>query len=224
MNTSITIRPSTLQGGLDSQLDFILLDGSSSMKSKWWEMLGAIDVFVSGLKEARINTRIRLDTFSSCGLEVTSRDCPISEWKTFAEDPIGAEWGGTPLYDAIVIMGRNIRDLNPAKGATILIVTDGENTYNRFADLAQARAILEWLKDCGYNVIFFGCDFNNDSQARALGMTPSNTIGVQKTLLLEAAKSLAAKRAHNARTGADISFTEDERQQFGGFLSHSKGS
>jgi hypothetical protein len=71
-------------------------------------------------------------------------------------------------------------------------------------------------------VTFLGADFNNSSQAKLLGADASNSIGVQKHLLLEAGKALGKKRANNARYGNDISFTDDEKTTFGGLLAAPK--
>jgi len=220
---NIIIRPGALKS-LTSQLDFILLDGSGSMVSKWWPMLGAIDQYIAALRANVVDSHIRLDIFDSSDLQLTARDTRISEWQTFDLSPIGANFGGTPLYDAITIMGRNIRDLNPTKGCAVTIVTDGENGSNRFADLTQARAILDWLRAQGYTVTFMGCDFDNSTQARALGANAANSIGVRKEKLEEAMKLLAAKRARASREGGDINFSDDEKQKFGGYLSSNGGN
>jgi hypothetical protein len=220
--TNIIIRNTDLKA-LSSQLDFILLDGSGSMRPKWWDMLGAIDKYIAGLKAEMVDSHIRLDIFDDTALDLTARDVHISKWRTFDVDPIGAHFGGTPLYDAIVLMGRNIRDLNPTKGCAVTIVTDGENGHNKFADLPQAKGVLDWLRAQGFSVTFIGCDFDNTSQARMLGADAENSVGVRKELLGPAAASLAKKRAHYARTGEQVAFSEDERQKFGGYLSHTKG-
>lgn len=213
-------RPGAISTIAERQLDFILLDGSSSMKSKWWPMLGAIDQYIATLKTENVDSHCILHVFDTADLQVEHRNTPISGWRDFAEAPIGSYFGGTPLYDAIVIMGAKIRDLNPQHGATILIVTDGDETSSK-CSLAQARGVLDWLRAQNYNVIFFGCDFDNQRQARALGCTPSNSIGVRKEKLKEATKLLAAKRVQNSRSGQDINFSDDEKTKFGGYLGHS---
>jgi hypothetical protein len=208
---------------LNSQLDFILLDGSGSMQPKWWDMLAAIDTYVSTLRTNAVDSHLIMHIFDDSDLRLEGRNTHIRDWKPFDIDPVGAHFGGTPLYDAIVMMGATIRDLNPSACA-ITIVTDGENGHNNFATLEQATAVLDWLRAQGFQVTFIGCDFNNSRQARALGANDSNSIGVQKKLLSAAAKNYAEKRTAHARTGADISFTEGERQQFGGHLADMRGN
>lgn len=217
--TSITLRSSELEASGPTQFDFILLDGSGSMKEKWWSMLAAIDAYVDTLKARAVKTHIRLDIFDDHHLDLRGRDTDIAQWKNFVDQPLGANWGGTPLYDAIVIMGRSIRDINPA-ACSITIVTDGENGWNKFATLDQAKAVLDWLRALGFQVTFIGCDFDNDAQARALGANASNSIGVQKSKLIAAARSYGEKRAKHAHSGAAISFSDDEKEKFGGYLGH----
>ena len=218
MNT-LAIRTNNVSRLSTEQLDFILLDGSASMRGKWWEMLGAIDAYIAGLKTAHVKSHVLLHIFDNHDLKLVGRDTHIDQWKTFTEQGLGAHFGNTPLYDAIVIMGATIRDLNPKKCA-ITIVTDGDDTGNLFADLTQAKGVLDWLRAQGFTVTFIGCDFDNDRQARALGANASNSIGVRKELLTDAARRYAEKRAHNVRTGDEISFTQDEKTKFGGYLGH----
>lgn len=224
MNT-LTIRNNAVSKLSTEQLDMILLDGSGSMSDKWWPMLEAIDTYIAGLKAQQVQSHIVMDIFDTTDRQMNVRDTHIKDWKTFAEDPVGAHFSMTPLMDAIVLMGTKVRDLNPSKCA-VTIVTDGEDggkLDNKFADINQAKAVLDWLRAQGFTVTFIGCDFDNSRQARALGANESNSIGVRKELLLEAAKSYAAKRAHSSRTGDDISFTSDEKQKFGGYLGHQGG-
>lgn len=220
--SSLAIRTNNLSKLSTDQLDMILLDGSGSMSAKWWPMLEAIDAYIAGLKTANVKSHIVLDVFCSHDRQLNMRDTHIDQWKSFAEDPIGAHWGMTPLMDAIVLMGAKIRNLNPAKCA-VTIVTDGDDSgagINQFADINQARSVLDWLRAQGFTVTFIGCDFDNDRQARALGANASNCIGVRKELLTDAAKRYAEKRTRNVRTGEDINFTSDEKQKFGGYLGH----
>lgn len=213
--TNITLRTNSISK-LDN-LDYILLDGSGSMKGKWWPMLEAIDTYVAGLKESKVATHLKLQIFDSFNMNQVVRDCHINDWKTFAQEPVGAHFTSTPLFDAIAKMVQQLRDLNPGR-ASILIVTDGEENASKFADLTQAKNLLDWCRAHGWQVTFMGCDFNNFSQAQLLGASAENTIGVQKALLSDATKSFAKKRTQHHLYGTDINFTKDEQTQFGGYL------
>lgn len=205
------------QGG-QSQVDFILLDSSGSMESKWWDSLTAIDVYVKTLREQNVNSQMMLTVFSESTELSLERDCPISDWRDFMTDPVGGFWGSTALYDAINAMGRTMRDLNPPRAA-ITIVTDGEENASQWTNHTQAKAILDWARAKGWQVTFIGAEFNNAKQAELLGSNPAAAIGVSQQYLTDAAKELARKRARYAIDGAPMHFTDEERQQFGGYLS-----
>jgi hypothetical protein len=214
MRNEIANRVGSLQA---AQLDYILLDGSSSMMGKWWDCLGALQGYIDVLKAENIGSHGIIQVFDTIDLNLIARDCTLDQWKPFAEDPIGAHWGSTPLYDAVNLMGRTLRDLDPPR-ARIVIVTDGAENGSRYTDATQARAILDWCRAKGWQVTFIGADFNNSAQAKLLGADEANSIGVRKQKLLEAGKQFGQKAARHALFGEDIRFTEDERKNFGGYL------
>lgn len=221
MTTDIANRIGTLQA---PQLDYILIDGSGSMQPKWWECLASLDGFMDVLKAQNIASHGIVHVFDSNDVNFIARNSTLDTWETFSSDPIGAHWGSTPLYDAINIMGRSLRDLDPPR-ASIVIITDGEENGSRFTDHHQARAILDWCRAKGWQVTFLGADFNNNRQARLLGANESNSLGVQKARMIEAGRTLGEKRARHALTGTDINFTSDEKKDFGGYLAdHSNGN
>jgi hypothetical protein len=220
MNT-LTSRPSTaLQA---AQLDYFLVDGSGSMMSKWWDLMAALDGFSDVLKAQNIASHGIVTVFEGQHLNSTQRDSVIGEWPTFSASPLVSQWGGTPLFDAINLMGRELRDLQP-RNCSIVIVTDGDENGSTHTNATQARAILDWCRAQSWQVTFLGADFNNSRQARLLGMDECNSLGVQKTKLLEAGRVLGRKRVANAITGADINFTSDEKSTFGGYLTDDSGS
>lgn len=214
MTRALTTRPGEL---LAPQLDYILIDGSGSMQDKWWETLAALDGFMDTLRANNVHSHGIVHVFDSHDKESIQRDNTISEWPTFSQEPIGAHWGSTPLYDAIQLMGRRLRDLDPPK-ASIVIITDGDENSSRFTDETQAKSILDWCRAKGWQITFLGADFNNSSQALALGANEHNTIGVRKMKLLEAGKTLGQKRAIYGACGTDISFSDEEKENFGGYL------
>ena len=200
-----------------AQLDYILLDGSGSMRPKWWDMLEAIQAYVDGLKEARVNSHLLLHIFDDSAPDYIARDVSIDAWDDLRKSPVGAYFGGTPLYDSINLMCRRLRDIDPQR-CSIVIVTDGEESDSRYTDLIQAKSLLDWCRAKGWQVTFIGCDYNNSDQAGLLGGSPQSSIGVQKRLLADAARNLAKKRQRYGLYGEDMHFSEEERQQFGGYL------
>lgn len=217
MTQALTRRSTAL---VAPQLDYFLVDGSGSMKGKWWDCLAAMDGFFSTLRSANIASHGVVSVFDDTNLQSIQRDSAISEWKTFNEDPIGATWGGTPLYDAVCAMGHHLRQLDP-EVASIVIVTDGRETLSR-CSLEQARAVLDWCRGKGWQVTFLGADFDNTETCRRLGGTRENCLGITQAKLADAGKLLADKRVRHARSGGDIGFTSDEQSTFGGYLTGGK--
>ena len=214
MTNAIINRSGTLQA---PQLDYILLDGSGSMKGKWWDTMAALRAFVDVLKSQNVNSHGILQTFDSFDLNLVQRDGTLDTWGDLTD--IGAHWGSTPLYDAIIHMGLELQKLAPASGkCSIVIVTDGDENGSQ-TTLVQAKAVLDWCRAQGWQITFLGADFNNNEQAKMLGANDSNSIGVRRELLLEAGKSLGEKRGRHARNSDDeINFSADERKKFGGYL------
>lgn len=214
MTTSLTRRTSSL---LAPQLDYLLVDGSHSMMEKWYPTLAGLENFLSVLKSQNIHSHGILNVFDSNSLESIQRDGTLASWPSFSAEPLVSSWGGTPLYDAINLMGRSLRDLDP-KNASIVIVTDGEEMSSRHTTIHQARAILDWCRAKGWQVTFLGADFDNAKQAKMLGANPDNTAGIRKELLADAGRALGEKRARHAQSGTEISFSPEEKATFGGYL------
>lgn len=199
------------------QLDYFLIDGSGSMTEKWYESQAALQGYLDVLRSENVSSHGIVHIFDNHDMASIQRDAALADWPGFAEAPLVASWGMTPLYDAINLMARELAALDPARCA-ITIVTDGDENGSRHTSSDQARALLDWCRAKGWQVTFLGADFNNSRQAKLLGATESNSIGVQKHLLKEAGRLLGQKRANNARYGNDIDFTDDEKTTFGGLL------
>lgn len=202
---------------LATQLDYVLLDASGSMADKWPATLAAIQAFCSVFEAENIHSHGILHLFRAGDIESLQRDLLVRDWQEINSSTVSHPIGGTPLYDAINLMVRRIADLDPPR-CSIVIVTDGFETSSTVTTEDQARNLLDWCRAKGYQVTFLGADFNNNAQAKALGASPQNSIGVQKTLLRDAGKLLGKKRSNWARGAADMDFTSDEKTTFGGYL------
>jgi hypothetical protein len=212
----------TLPQSATPRLDYFLVDGSYSMQSKWYDTLGALDNYITTLKAGGVTAHGIAHVFCGIALETVQHDAPLSQWPRFSEKPLVSHWGDTPLFDAINLMGRRLAERAPDQ-CVIVIVTDGDEQGSKYTTVDQARAVLDWCRAQGWQVVFLGADFNNFRQAKALGADESNAIGVRRELLAEAGKLLARKRAAYEAGGDDISFTEGERTTFGGYLTHGGG-
>lgn len=200
-----------------TQVDYILLDSSQSMQDKWWDTLDAIEAYVQGVKRENIKSHITLHTFDDIALDLIQRDVDIDQWVPLRDASIGSYWGSTPLYDAISLMASRLRDSDPPR-ASIVIVTDGAENSSKFTTLAQAKALLDWMRAKGWQVTFIGANFSNARQAALLGGDPNSAIGVEKRRLSDATSALAKKRARYGLYGEAMHYTDDEKQQFGGYL------
>lgn len=208
---------STVPTKTTTQIDYILLDGSSSMQDKWWDTLDAIQAYVAGTAAANIHSQTIVQVFDNHDLDYVARDCEIGKWIDLRVEPIGAHWGMTPLYDAVNVMCQKLKALDPPR-CSIVIVTDGEENASRFTDLTQAKAFLDWCRAKGWQVTFIGANFNNSAQSRALGANEHTSIGVSQKRLSDATAALAKKRARYGLYGEDMHYTDEEKQKFGGYL------
>lgn len=220
--TSIMHRTTDLVGSTrPANLDYIVLDESGSMMGKWMETLQAIDAYAAGLT---IDTRILATSFTTSGQRVVTftkfRDCKPSDWRSLLLEPPQCKGNMTPLYDAINMSVRECRDENPLR-CHITYWTDGEENASTTSQV-QARAILDWARAKGWQITFIGCDFDNSHQASLLGGNAQSAIGVSTARLVDASKELAKKRNLHSQFGAPMHWSEQDHQQFGGYIGGSK--
>lgn len=204
---------------LGAEVDYLLLDGSGSMIPKWSETLAALDAYRT--RVGNLNSHAILHVFDGENMEYIQRDSLLSDWEPINRGTVDLPGGGSPIYDSINLAVRRLAELAPQK-CTFVIATDGQDTGGD-TDEHQAKALLDWCRAQGWQVIFIGADFNNSRQARALGASTEHYIGVQKGRLSEAMDALAEKRLRYSRTGDDIGFSGDEKTTFGGYLAGPSG-
>lgn len=214
MNRHLVTKSQSL---LAPSLDYILLDGSGSMIGKWDNTLACLESYVRTLRGGNLNSHGILQVFDGDNLEYIQRDSCIGEWPKFDRGNVDLPGGNTPLYDAVNLMVRRLAELDP-KDCAIAIATDGGANGRQQTTIDQAKALLDWCRAQGWQVTFLGMDFNNAEQARQLGATKQNFIGVQRERLAEAGKLLGEKRLKYHKDGKDIGFNDDEKSEFGGYL------
>ena len=78
--TSLVPRPGAL---VAPQLDYILIDGSGSMQTKWWDSLAALDGFVDVLRTMNVSSHGIVSVFDSHDLSCIQRDGLIGDWTAF---------------------------------------------------------------------------------------------------------------------------------------------
>lgn len=207
---------------LAHQLDYVLLDGSGSMITKWDETLAGLEMYFKTLRGANFNSHGILHVFDDLNLEYIQQDQVIAQWPKLDRFTVDLPGGGTPLYDAINLMVRRLAELAPTR-CSIVIVTDGGENGSDHTTQAQATSLLDWCRAQGWQVIFLGADFNNAKVARQLGANQQTFIGVQKGRMKDATENLALKRLRYGQTGDDIGFDDSEKKDFGGYLAGPSG-
>jgi hypothetical protein len=208
---------------VSSQVDYILLDGSSSMQGKWWETLAAIDAYLSDLRTQHVDSHVVLNVFSGPhDLDMVQRNGALAGILPCTQDPIvSSVFIDTALYDGINLAVRALAKMDPQRAA-LIIATDGEENASKYTDQVQAKALLDWCRARGWQVAFIGVGFNNSATVRALGGDRADAVSTSTARLSDASRELARKRTAYARSGAPMHWSEEEQRQFGGYLGCAK--
>ena len=84
------------------QQDYILLDRSGSMASRWGDTLGGVNAYVHALAKdkATADILVTVQVFDTHGIDVVRRSVSASEWKDIGHNEVSPR-GGTPLDDAL---------------------------------------------------------------------------------------------------------------------------
>lgn len=204
------------------QRDYILLDRSGSMATKWSDALGGINAYVRGLAEATATkgVLVNLALFDQgagdhCSFDVIRRDVSASEWKDVTSSEAKPR-GGTPLFDAIGKLVSMAQAAAPVRCA-ILVMTDGEENASREHSKASAKALLDACRARGWQVIFLGADFDNAAQAASVGNDMAATMSYGAGQAVNSMRMTAAKRGlYGSGAAATVSFSDDEKKSVSG--------
>lgn len=209
--------------------DFILLDRSGSMASRWQDALSAVNSYAKKLADDGVDTGVTVATFDSPGgmMNPTSATSGLLRQSidfTVVRDritpptftPVDATEvlprGGTPLNDAVVRMV-NLIERGDYTTVALTVITDGEENSS-VTSHAEAKAAIERLQARGWQVIFIGCDFNNVQQAHGYGVVGNMQAEVASHNLSASTAALAGKRMANINRGASMEYTDAEKALF----------
>jgi len=202
------------------QHDFILLDRTGSMVNLWDEAISSINGYVEKLADDNIDTGVTLACFDSNGGVSTFdilRDRIIPKtWAKVSKTEVQPR-GLTPLNDAI---GKIVGLAKLGYGGVqydrlaLIIMTDGYENASREVNNQQAKALLDECRAKGWQVIMLGANYDPTAQATVYGVAAQNTSMVLPEKLGAAMTATASMRGAYATTGADMSFTDDQRKQF----------
>lgn len=201
--------------------DYILLDRSGSMASRWAETLSALNAYVTDLagKPETRDSKVTLATFDTqrggLAFDVIRKGVPTTSYKP-VHDNEATPRGFTPLYDAI---GRivTLAEEDAPTNAVIVVITDGDENNSRELDKSAAKAALDRCRAKGWQVIFLGADFDAMKQSASVGTQSDQTLTMKKGHYRAAAFGLAESRAlYASGANASMSFSADDRKRAGG--------
>jgi uncharacterized protein with von Willebrand factor type A (vWA) domain len=192
------------------QRDYLLLDSSDSMESKWSDALHAVNGYVRSLG-SRVNTKLMLATFAN-EYNVIRDNQPPMMWKNITSEEVEPD-GATALNDAIGRIVATAKRDNPDKAAIVIATDGGENASKEVTD-EQAKALLDECRERGWQVIHLHIGSAATAQAMSdvYGIGANQTVALDKQSLTLVLQKTAEKRTEYAKSGTGMTFTDSERK------------
>jgi len=207
---------------MKSQQDYILLDRSGSMATRWSDTLGGVNAYVHGLAKDKATSDIlvTVQVFDTHSIDVVRRSIAASSWKDIGDAEVSPR-GGTPLYDAV---GRLVMlaDSDAPEKSAIVVVTDGQENASHEHTKASAKALLDRCRAKGWQVIFLGADFDNMAQGADLGNAAAATMSFNSAAAPVAMAETATMRAAYASTGKAMHYSDEARTRATGVSQNPK--
>lgn len=198
------------------QHDFILLDRSGSMDSRWTEALSSINSYVAKLAEDKVDTGVTLATFDhdigAMKLDIIRDRIIPSTWREVSNKDCTPR-GGTPLNDAVVKFAGMALAGNYDKVAFIIMTDGEENSSREDRSGLLARKVLDDCRAKGWQVIMLGVDFDNTAQAASANNDINATVTVARGQVVNSMRMTSSKRAFYGVTGQSIGFTDEEKAE-----------
>lgn len=202
------------------QHDFILLDRSGSMSSRWAEALSSVNAYVKQLATDNVDTGVTLAVFDTFGPPLANGMVPIA-FQIVRDRIIPSTWhpvsdvdatprGGTPLNDATSKIVALANAGNYDKVA-IIIMTDGEENASLEFTTDQAKKLLDACRAKGWQVVFLGANFDNVRQAATYGSSLGSTVVAAAGNMRATMTMTANKRAAYGLTGSAIEYSVEEQ-------------
>lgn len=196
---------------------YILLDRSGSMQSLWVEALSSVNAYAKELSNKTdgdaVDGHITLAVFDGqegLQFDLLRRKQPALHWEKVT-DREAAPRGMTPLLDALGRLIALAETDNPDK-AVIVVMTDGQENASREVTRDGVKAALDRVKAKGWDVVFLGANFDNISDASAVGVFASQQMAMAPGTMSASMERMAKKsRAYFAR-GEQHVFEEADRE------------
>ena len=149
----------------------LILDASSSMRSKYDQTVVAFNEYIQGIKQDRSVERVYTTVFNSNHTtQIHDGVHPDSIVSLSKENYRTA--GMTPLYDAI---GNTIEHMIGGS-MFVVIITDGEENTSREWNKDSIKSLIESKEALGWDFIYLGADFDAWGQAQQLGAARGKTL------------------------------------------------
>lgn len=194
--------------------DYIILDRSASMHSQWSYALDGVNAYVRKLAREKVNSLVTFITFNNDVVDIKQKKS-ASHWFAMLESKDFSPDGSTPLNDAIVAT-ISLAKRDEPQTATLLFVTDGDDTSSTQFTEEQAKLAIAEAKSFGWQVIFIGAGFDPREQARRYGVSEQQFIEVNPKRLRSAMLETAEARAAHVKSGTAIGFTPEQKLLLGG--------
>jgi len=199
---------------------YILLDRSGSMQSLWIEALSSVNAYAKELTNKTdgktVDAHVTLAVFDGqegLQFDVLRKKQPALHWETVT-DKDASPRGMTPLLDALIRVIALADADNPQK-AVIVVMTDGQENASREVTREGVKAALDRVKAKGWEVVFLGANFDNISDASAVGVAGAKQMAMAEGTIGASMERLAQKsRAYAAapQGAAPIEFDKADRE------------
>jgi Mg-chelatase subunit ChlD len=202
----------------------VILDRTGSMESIRDDTIGGFNAFLDEQKQQPGVATLSLVQFDTQDpYEVIHRFRAIQTVPKLTRETFVPR-ASTPLLDAL---GRGINDLEqsvaqmakeerPAK-VVMVVITDGqENSSREFRKEQIVKMIQEKQEQQGWQFVFLSADLASIGDAAAWGIRAGATMSYDRTAQGTAAAWHSVSRHivdYRSEKAADISFTEEDRQQ-----------
>lgn len=198
---------------------FLLVDRTGSMQKNWKETISTVNAYVNELRSnTLVDLRINLSFFDAYS------DAPILQqklvsstfWKDLsATDPSISPRGMTPLYDAIGLFARKVKEQGLKKKDLVqfVIMTDGQDTGGQEYTKEEVKKILAKFEKKQWNVTFLGANMEAFQGGDAVMSNKDNTVVFNAFNVKGVSRSLvdSTLRYWNSGATASAGYTVEER-------------
>lgn len=197
---------------------YVALDRSGSMASQWKQSIEAINEYVNGLKNEKIEGTISVVAFDSNSENKPEFIDLVKEQSIAYFDPISAVGdvqprGMTPLYDAAANVMNRALEANSER-TVVVIMTDGHENSSKEFTQKTVKDKVEQLTAKGWEVLFLGANFDVAVYTHGAGLDATKMRNFNPTNSLDNARlynDLSVATTAYARTGASMDLRDQTK-------------